>query len=59
MIAATSGLHPLEVLQRREDEFSGGMNARASFLGWTALHYAALADSARAAKELLEGIPFI
>lgn len=56
MVAATSGLHSLEVLQRREDEFSGNMNARASFLGWTALHYAALADSARSAKELLEGL---
>ncbi|KAL0839959.1 hypothetical protein ABMA28_016567 [Loxostege sticticalis] len=52
--AATAGLHPLEAMQRREDEFCATMNARASFLGWTALHYAALADSAGAARALLE-----
>ncbi|KPJ16252.1 Caseinolytic peptidase B protein-like [Papilio machaon] len=52
--ASLAGLHPLEALQRREDEFCGSMNARASFLGWTALHYAALADSAACARELLE-----
>ncbi|XP_014356863.2 caseinolytic peptidase B protein homolog [Papilio machaon] len=52
--ASLAGLHPLEALQRREDEFCGSMNARASFLGWTALHYAALADSAASARELLE-----
>lgn len=51
--AAAAGLHPLEALQRREEEFCAGMNARASFLGWTALHYAALADSPGAARELL------
>ncbi|OWR45523.1 mitochondrial disaggregase-like [Danaus plexippus] len=49
-----AGLHPLEVMQRREDEFCSAMNARASFLGWTALHYAALADSPNTAKALLE-----
>ncbi|CAH1635431.1 unnamed protein product [Spodoptera littoralis] len=54
MAAAAAGMHPLEVLQRREDEFCSTMNARASFLGWTALHYAALADSSGAARELLE-----
>ncbi|CAH0721375.1 unnamed protein product, partial [Brenthis ino] len=52
--ASSTGLHPLEVLQRREDEFCSAMNARASFLGWTALHYAALADSSVSAKALLE-----
>ncbi|XP_050362445.1 caseinolytic peptidase B protein homolog [Nymphalis io] len=52
--AASSGTHPLEVLQRREDEFCSAMNARASFLGWTALHYAALSDSSTSAKALLE-----
>ncbi|KAM3958148.1 mitochondrial disaggregase isoform 1-T2 [Aphomia sociella] len=52
--AAAAGLHPLEALQRREDDFCAGMNARASFLGWTALHYAALADSAEAARALLD-----
>lgn len=30
------------------------MNARASFLGWTALHYAALADSPATAAALLD-----
>ncbi|KAI8440632.1 hypothetical protein MSG28_001847 [Choristoneura fumiferana] len=52
--AAAAGLHPLEAMQRREEEFCGGMNARASFLGWTALHYAALADSPGAARALLQ-----
>ncbi|CAH2062705.1 unnamed protein product, partial [Iphiclides podalirius] len=52
--AALAGLHPLEALQRREDDFCASMNARASFLGWTALHYAALADSAGSARALLE-----
>ncbi|XP_028177178.1 caseinolytic peptidase B protein homolog isoform X3 [Ostrinia furnacalis] len=52
--AAAAGVHPLEAMQRREDEFCASMNARASFLGWTALHYAALADSAGAARALLE-----
>lgn len=55
LAASGTGLHPLEVLQRREEEFCGTMNARASFLGWTALHYAALADSIGATKALLEG----
>lgn len=54
LAAAAAGMHPLEVLQRREDEFCSTMNARASFLGWTALHYAALADSSGAARALLE-----
>ncbi|CAB3235603.1 unnamed protein product [Arctia plantaginis] len=52
--ANNAGLHPLEVLQRREDEFCPTMNARASFLGWTALHYAALSDSSGSATALLE-----
>ncbi|XP_049865602.1 caseinolytic peptidase B protein homolog [Pectinophora gossypiella] len=52
--ASAAGLHPLEALQRREEEFCGNMNARASFLGWTALHYAALADSANVASVLLD-----
>ncbi|XP_063374992.1 mitochondrial disaggregase-like [Cydia amplana] len=51
--AQQQGLHPLEAMQRREDEFCSSMNSRASFLGWTALHYAALADSAGAAAALL------
>lgn len=47
-------LHPLDAVQRREDEFCGTMNSRASFLEWTALHYAALADSEPAARALLD-----
>ncbi|KAJ2950442.1 hypothetical protein O0L34_g8682 [Tuta absoluta] len=52
--ASQAGIHPLDALQRREEEFCGNMNARASFLGWTALHYAALADSANVTAALLE-----
>ncbi|XP_047989288.1 caseinolytic peptidase B protein homolog isoform X1 [Leguminivora glycinivorella] len=52
--AQQQGLHPLEAMQRREDEFCASMNSRASFLGWTALHYAALADSAGSAAALLD-----
>ncbi|GBP07523.1 Caseinolytic peptidase B protein homolog [Eumeta japonica] len=51
--AAATGLHSLDALQRREDEFCVAMNARASFLGWTPLHYAALADSVESARALL------
>lgn len=52
--AAAAGLHPLDVMQRREEDFCASMNARASFLGWTALHYAALADSPAVAGVLLD-----
>ncbi|KAG7301549.1 hypothetical protein JYU34_014515 [Plutella xylostella] len=53
--AARHGLHALDILQRREEEFCPSMNARASYLGWTALHYAALGDSADSTRALLAG----
>ncbi|KAE8628306.1 hypothetical protein XENTR_v10007450 [Xenopus tropicalis] len=49
------GLHSLEVLVTREDEFSDRLNNRASFRGCTALHYAVLADDYGTVRELLEG----
>lgn len=52
--AAAAGLHPLDAMQRREEDFCPGMNSRASFLGWTPLHYAALADSPAVAGALLD-----
>lgn len=52
--AAAAGLHPLDAMQRREEDFCASMNARASFLGWTPLHYAALADSPAVAGALLD-----
>lgn len=33
------------MLQKREEEFSDRLNSRATFHGFTALHYAALTDS--------------
>ncbi|KAL4704169.1 hypothetical protein ACJJTC_000039 [Scirpophaga incertulas] len=51
--AGAAGLHPLEALQRREEDFCPAMNGRASFRGWTALHYAALADSEGCTRLLL------
>ncbi|KAM9660571.1 mitochondrial disaggregase isoform 2-T2 [Trichechus inunguis] len=49
------GIHSLEVLVTREDEFNNRLNNRASFKGCTALHYAVLADDYRTVKELLDG----
>ncbi|XP_023648315.1 mitochondrial disaggregase isoform X2 [Paramormyrops kingsleyae] len=48
------GIHSLEVLVTREDEFSSRLSSRASFRGCTALHYAVLADDLRTARMLLE-----
>ncbi|XP_056298101.1 caseinolytic peptidase B protein homolog [Pseudoliparis swirei] len=48
------GVHSLEVLVSREDEFSSRLSSRAGFRGSTALHYAALADDPRTARMLLE-----
>ncbi|XP_041088748.1 caseinolytic peptidase B protein homolog isoform X2 [Polyodon spathula] len=48
------GIHSLEVMVTREDEFSNRLNNRASFRGCTALHYAVLADDLRTAHILLE-----
>lgn len=39
---------------RREEEFSDRLNNRATFQGFTALHYAVLADSKICVKALLD-----
>lgn len=43
------------MIVRREEEFSERLNNRATFKGFTALHYAVLADSESCVKELLDG----
>lgn len=43
------------MLFKREEEFSDRLNNRATFDGFTALHYAVLADSILSVKALLEG----
>uniref|UniRef100_A0A2K5X4U8 ClpB family mitochondrial disaggregase n=1 Tax=Macaca fascicularis TaxID=9541 RepID=A0A2K5X4U8_MACFA len=53
--AKEQGIHSLEVLITREDDFNNRLNNRASFKGCTALHYAVLADDYRTVKELLDG----
>lgn len=40
---------------KREEEFSDCLNNRATFKGFTALHYAVLADSKDCIKALLDG----
>lgn len=42
------------VLTKREEEFSDRLNNRATFQGFTALHYAVLADSETCVKALLD-----
>ncbi|XP_070169678.1 mitochondrial disaggregase [Polyergus mexicanus] len=53
--AMQMGLHSLDVLMKREEEFSDRLNNRATFQGFTALHYAVLADSKICVKALLDG----
>ncbi|TGZ48126.1 mitochondrial disaggregase [Temnothorax longispinosus] len=53
--AMEKGLHSLDVLTKREEEFSDRLNNRATFQGFTALHYAVLADSKSCVKALLDG----
>ncbi|KAH0625351.1 hypothetical protein JD844_033885 [Phrynosoma platyrhinos] len=53
--AKEKGLHSLEVLVTREDDFNNRLNNRASFKGCTALHYAVLADDFPTVKLLLDG----
>ncbi|XP_050190053.1 caseinolytic peptidase B protein homolog [Myiozetetes cayanensis] len=53
-IAKEKGLHSLEVLVTREDDFSNRLNIRANFKGCTALHYAVLADDYLTVKMLLD-----
>ncbi|XP_066590330.1 mitochondrial disaggregase-like isoform X2 [Prorops nasuta] len=52
--AKEKGLHILDVLTKREEQFSDRLNNRASFQGFTALHYAVLADSIGCIKALLD-----
>ncbi|KAG1944196.1 caseinolytic peptidase B protein homolog [Pimephales promelas] len=52
--AREKGVHSLEVLVSREDEFSNRLSSRASFRGCSALHYAALADDLRTVRILLD-----
>ncbi|XP_066475997.1 mitochondrial disaggregase [Tiliqua scincoides] len=52
--AKEKGLHSLEVLVTREDDFNNRLNNRASFKGCTALHYAVLADDYPSVKLLLD-----
>jgi ATP-dependent Clp protease ATP-binding subunit ClpB len=47
-------LNPLQVLYEREDDFSDRLNSRATFKGFTALHYAVLTDDLAILKMLLE-----
>ncbi|XP_077030575.1 mitochondrial disaggregase isoform X2 [Agelaius phoeniceus] len=53
-IAKEKGLHSLEVLVTREDDFNNRLNVRANFKGCTALHYAVLADDYLTVKLLLD-----
>lgn len=46
-------MNPLQVLYEREDEFSDKLNNRATFRGFTPLHYAALIDDLELIKILL------
>nr|XP_057935420.1 mitochondrial disaggregase [Doryrhamphus excisus] len=48
------GIHSLEVLVSREDEFSSRLSSRAGFRGCSALHYATLADDPDTVRMLLE-----
>ncbi|XP_043261867.1 caseinolytic peptidase B protein homolog [Colletes gigas] len=53
--AMEKGIHSLDVLMIREEEFSDRLNNRATFKGFTPLHYAVLADSEACVKALLDG----
>ncbi|XP_054006541.1 caseinolytic peptidase B protein homolog [Hylaeus anthracinus] len=53
--AAERRINSLDVLIIREEEFSDRLNSRASFKGFTPLHYAVLADSKACIKALLDG----
>uniref|UniRef100_A0A1B6LFU2 AAA+ ATPase domain-containing protein n=1 Tax=Graphocephala atropunctata TaxID=36148 RepID=A0A1B6LFU2_9HEMI len=53
-VAAAKRLYTLDVLQKREDEFSDQLNHRATFSGFTALMYAVLMDNTAAVQLLLE-----
>lgn len=44
----------LVVVMMREEEFSSSLNNNATFLGFTALHYAALVDNIEIARILIK-----
>lgn len=46
-------IHELEIRRERENSFSPQLNPYSNFMGFTALHYAAIADSADCVKALL------
>ncbi|XP_077288910.1 mitochondrial disaggregase-like [Arctopsyche grandis] len=48
------GLNPISVLRTRENDFCTVMNGRANYAGFSALHYAALADVEDVTKILVE-----
>jgi len=54
IMARKLSMNPLQVLYEREDEFSDRLNNRATFKGFTALHYAVLTDSLELIKILLD-----
>lgn len=45
----------ISALMIRDEDFSSRLNNSATFLGFTALHYAVLADNGEVVKLLLEG----
>lgn len=47
-------MNPLQVLFDREEEFSDRLNSRATFYGFTALHYAVLSDEIELIQTLLD-----
>lgn len=53
-LAKEKRIHFSDVLVKREEEFSTRLNSRATFEGFTALHYAALADSKQCVELLLK-----
>ncbi|KAF5285002.1 hypothetical protein FQR65_LT02314 [Abscondita terminalis] len=52
--ARDKGMHTLEVLMVRDEEFCMRLNNRATYYGFTALHYAVLADNIEIVKMLLD-----
>ena len=52
--ARTLSLNPLHVLYDREEQFSDRLNSKATFKGFTALHYAILTDNSDIIRLLLE-----